>query len=164
MDRAPNLSAALVDAAGAPPDVQEELAQAKRALAEAQDRLATSESRLDIRNRELALLRGSHELLVSTLDAANDGIITLQYSDNSMYFNIRFVELWDIPEDKLSDMDNKKLGEFQLARVKDPDEWRGHVERRRQNPDEEDFSIVELNDGRVLERHVIPQRINGKCV
>jgi two-component system, sensor histidine kinase and response regulator len=165
MDRAPtNLSAALADAGGAAPDLHAALAQAKLALAQAQDKLAKSESRLDIRDRELALLRGSHELLVSTLDAANDGILTLQYSDNSMYFNIRFVELWGIPEDQLSDMDNKKLGEYQLARVKDPDEWRGHVERRRQNPDEEDFNTVELKDGRVLERHVIPQRIHGKCV
>jgi two-component system, sensor histidine kinase and response regulator len=165
MDRAPtNLSAALADPVGAAPDPHAELALAKLALAEAQDKLLKSESRLDIRNRELALLRGSHELLVSTLDAANDGIITLQYSDGSIYFNIRFVELWGIPEDELSDLDNAKLVQFQMEQVKDSSAWAAHVERRRQNPDEEDFSLIEMKDGRVLERHVIPQRIHGKCV
>jgi len=165
MDRAPtNLSAALADAAGAVPDLQAELAQAKLALAQVQDKLLKSESRLDIRDRELALLRSSHELLVSTLDAANDGIITLQYSDGSIYFNIRFVELWGIPEDELSDLDNAKLVQFQLDQVKDADAWAAHVERRRRNPDEEDFTLIEMKDGRVLERHVIPQRIHGKCV
>ncbi|MGZ5196213.1 MAG: PAS domain S-box protein, partial [Ramlibacter sp.] len=165
MDRAPtNLSTALADAAGAAPDPHEELARAKLALAQAQDKLLQSESRLDIRNRELAVLRSSHELLVSTLDAANDGIITLQYSDGSIYFNIRFVELWGIPEDELSDMDNAKLVQFQMEQVSDPGAWAAHVERRRQNPDQEDFSLIEMKDGRVLERHVIPQRVHGKCV
>ena len=113
--------------------------------------------------RELAQLRTSHQQLVSTLDAANDGIITLQ-GDGSMYFNIRFVELWRIPEDTLCDIDNDKLVEFQLSQVKDPQEWRGHIERRRANPDEEHYTTVELKDGRVLERHVLPQRMGGKCV
>jgi two-component system, sensor histidine kinase and response regulator len=165
MDRAPiNLSAAPGDAAPAATDLHAELAQAKLALAQAQDKLLKSESRLDIRTRELALLRGSHELLVSTLDAANDGIITLQYSDNSIYFNIRFVELWGIPEDELSDLDNAKLVQFQMAQVKDPAAWAAHVDRRRLNPEEEDLTSIEMKDGRVLERHVIPQRIHGKCV
>jgi two-component system sensor histidine kinase/response regulator len=164
MDRAPtDLSQALAAQAG-PLPLEEELAQARRELAEARDRAANSETRLDIRNRELALLRSSHELLVSTLDAANDGIITLQYSDGSIYYNIRFVELWGIPEDKLSDLDREGLSEFQLSQVADPVEWTAHVERRRLNPDEEHFSTVELKDGRTLERHVIPQRIHGKCV
>jgi two-component system sensor histidine kinase/response regulator len=164
MDRAPNeLSTALAAVAG-PAPVDDELAQARRALADLQEKLTRTENRLDIRDRELGLLRGSHELLVSTLDAANDGILTLQYLDNSMYFNIRFVELWGIPEDKLSELDNRALVEFQLSQVKEPAEFMAHIERRRANPDEEDFSVVELKDGRVLERHVIPQRIHGKCV
>jgi two-component system, sensor histidine kinase and response regulator len=112
---------------------------------------------------ELARLRGAHEQLVSTLDAANDGIITLQ-SDGAIYYNIRFVELWGIPEDKLADLDISKLLAFQLSQVRDPGSWMEHVERRRTNPEEEDYATVELNDGRVLERHVLPQRMGGKCV
>jgi len=171
MDRAPKeISSVLAEAGSPAAGLEEELAQARRALAEAQDKLNRSENKLDIRTRELSLLRGSHELLVSTLDAANDGIITLQYADGhdggatSMYYNIRFVELWGIPEDTLSDLDVKGLGEFQMKQVKDPDEWHALVEQRRRNPEDEDYSIVELKDGRVLERHVIPQRIHGRCV
>ncbi|HWP13035.1 MAG TPA: PAS domain S-box protein, partial [Ramlibacter sp.] len=113
---------------------------------------------------ELTRLRSSHELLESTLDTTSDGVLTLQFSDDSMYYNIRFVELWGIPEDKLCDLDLKSLVEFQLLQVADPDQWRVQVERRRLNPEGEDLSVVQLKDGRVLERHVIPQRIHGKCV
>jgi two-component system, sensor histidine kinase and response regulator len=118
----------------------------------------------DPRDQELARLRASHELLVSTLDAANDGILTLQYSDNSFYFNIRFVELWGIPEDELSTLDIQVLTKFQLTRVKDPAGWLEMIAQRRDNPEAEDLNVVELKDGRVLERHVIPQRVHGKCI
>jgi len=165
MDRAPTeLSTALAEAGHVPHPLEQELAQARRQLADIHDRLLVSEKRLDIRERELALLRGSHEQLVSTLDAANDGILTLQFADQSFYYNIRFVELWGIPEEKLSDMDLEALVELQLSKVKDPDEWLAHVKRRREHRDEEDFSIVELKDGRTLERHVLPQRLHGRCV
>jgi two-component system, sensor histidine kinase and response regulator len=165
MDRAPtDLSHALAEAGEATASPQDELARARLALAQAREQMADAERRLDLRDRELVALRGSHELLVSTLDAAGDGILTLQYSDNSMYFNIRFVELWDLPEDKLSDMDIDALMKHQLARVKDPGAWQALIDERRSNPDDEQLNAVELANGRVLERHVIPQRIHGKCV
>ncbi|HSV34922.1 MAG TPA: response regulator [Ramlibacter sp.] len=136
-----------------------------RAPTELSTALATSqEQELAEARRELALLRSSHELLVSTLDATSDGILTLQYADNSMYFNIRFVELWGIPEDRLTDLDMHSLMDFQLTQVSNPDDWRTLIEHRRRNPDAEDYHVVELKDGRVLERQVIPQRIHGKCV
>ena len=120
----------------------------------------------DPRDAALARLQASHALLVSTLDAASDGILTLQYNEGEtdLYYNIRFVELWGLPEDELSDMDVGKLVEFQMQRVKEPQEWAALMERRRRQRDQEDFSVIEMKDGRLLERHVIPQRIHGKCV
>jgi two-component system sensor histidine kinase/response regulator len=165
MDRAPLiLSHALAQAGGDSASLEEELAQARRELAEVRERMASQQAQLDTRDRETAFLRRSHDLLVSTLDAASDGIATLQHSDESIYYNIRFVELWGIPEDQLSELNLKSLVEFQLSRVKHPDDWHAHTERRRLEPNSEDLNLVELKDGRVLERHVIPQRIHGKCV
>ncbi|MEO5669592.1 MAG: response regulator [Ramlibacter sp.] len=142
----------------------EDLAQARLELAQVRKELARCETRLHLRDRELVAIRGSHELLVSTLDAANDGILTLQYSDDAMYFNIRFIELWGIPEEEISSLDSQKLAQFQATRVNDPQDLIEHIEARRRNPEAEDLSVIDLKDGRVLERHVIPQRIHGKCV
>jgi two-component system, sensor histidine kinase and response regulator len=165
MDRAPtHLSRALSEAGHEPASVQAELVRARRELAELRDKLASGESRLDMRVRELELLRNAHELLESTLDATSDGIATLRHADDSIYYNIRFVELWGLPEDKLSDLNLKSLLDFQLSRVKDPQVWHAHTERRRLNPEAEHLTVVELKDGRVLERHVIPQRIHGRCI
>ena len=46
----------------------------------------------------------------------------------------------------------------------DPADLLAHIEQRRQHPDSEDLSLIELLDGRVLERHVLPQRVHGQCV
>jgi len=113
---------------------------------------------------ELAQLRRSHELLVSTLDAASDGIVTLRHSDGSIYYNIRFVEMWNLPEDKLGDVSKTSLIELMLSRVKDPAGLAARIEQRSLNPEAEDLSILELKDGRVLERRVMPQRIQSQCV
>ncbi|MEP6825364.1 MAG: PAS domain S-box protein, partial [Ramlibacter sp.] len=163
MDRAPTeLSNAVAE--NDPCVAGDVLAQLRSALAQANAQLALSGQRLDVRDRELQLLRHSHEQLVSTLDAASDGILTLRYSDNSLYYNIRFVELWGIPEDRLDTLDNEALIALQVARVKDPEALLASIELRRNNPDTEDYSVIELLDGRVLERHVLPQRLHGRCV
>lgn len=172
MDRASHdLSNAMAPVRHGAPSLEEQLAQARQELAHAREAAASSEAVLQVRSRELALLRGSHERLVSTLDATSDGILTLQYSQGTdrirapwLYYNIRFIELWGISEENLDDLDGAGLVQFQLSRVTDPDEWRAQVERRRRNPALEEVTIVELKDGRALERHIRPQRILGKCV
>src|SRR5665647_1157813 len=68
----------------------------------------------------LAALRKSHELLVATLNAASDGILTQSHADGSFYYNIRFVEMWGLPEDRLGDFSQASLIELMLSRVKDP--------------------------------------------
>jgi two-component system sensor histidine kinase/response regulator len=112
---------------------------------------------------ELARLRAANEQLASTLDAANDGVITLQV-DGGIYFNIRFAELWQLPDEAIPGASDQKMVDWQLERVKDRAKWLELIARRRANPDEENYTLVELKDGRVLERHVLPQRIRGRCV
>src|SRR6185369_12518721 len=133
------------------------------AVCEGRDTPAGLEEELAHTRRELAQLRGAHQLLSSTLDAASDGIIALPLNE-SMYYNIRFVEMWGIPKDKLAELTLASLLELQLGRVKDPAELLARYQERRRNPDTECLSIVELKNGRCLERHAIPQRSHGKCV
>ena len=145
MDRAPTELSQALDGTGYAP-ASEELAHARAAVS------------------ELAELRRSHELLVSALDAASDGILMLRYSDGSLYYNIRFVELWGIPEDRLGDLNQTSVTELLLSRAKNPAGYAALIERHRLNPEAESLSTIELRDGRVLERQAVPQRIHGQCV
>jgi two-component system, sensor histidine kinase and response regulator len=144
MDRAPHeISAALAHDTGVPHDLQDELACLRRELAE---------------------VRNSQQLLLSTLDAASDGIVTLQHSDGSLHFNTRFAQMWGIPESEIGRIDRDDLVRLQATRVKDPEQQLLRSERLLQNPEQAVICQVEMLDGRVLEREVSPQRIGGKCV
>ncbi|MBC7379478.1 MAG: response regulator [Burkholderiaceae bacterium] len=126
--------------------------------------LAVRTQQLEERDRELADVRSAQSLLLATLDATNDGILAIQYSDGGLYYNIRFIEMWAIPEDGLDLLDEVTLTGLQLAQAKDPEQMFALIERRRHDQDAEDFAVVELKDGRFFERRVHPQRLRGRTV
>src|SRR4051812_40385660 len=83
-------------------------------LDEARQALAT-------RTAELGDARRGLELLHATLDSTTDGVLSVNFSDRSMYFNISFVEMWRLPEDALSAMTEDELLSLQAAQLVDPD-------------------------------------------
>jgi two-component system sensor histidine kinase/response regulator len=133
-------------------------------LTPAQHELAGLRQQLQQRTRELAEVRSAQSLLLATLDASNDGVLAIQYSDGGLYYNIRFVEMWGIPEDGLDLLDEPTLVGLQLAQAKDPEELSDLINRRRNDHEAEDYSVIELKDGRYFERHVLPQRLRGRTV
>jgi PAS domain S-box-containing protein len=103
-------------------------------------------------------------LLLATLDSTTDGILAMGYFGRAMHYNARFIEIWGIPPDKLATLNDAALLAMQLAQVRDPENFLAKVEARKLRPDEEQFSVIELTDGRILECHVMPQRVRGKRV
>ena len=83
-------------------------------------------------------------------------------SGRAMHFNSRFVDIWGIPQDKADGLNDAALHALQLAQAKAPERLLAILERIRARPDEERCDRVELADGRVLECHVMPQRIRGR--
>ncbi|HTH79071.1 MAG TPA: hypothetical protein VL593_08845 [Ramlibacter sp.] len=142
----------------------QELAQMQRTLAAAQHKLGTATRTLASRTQELTEARAALALLLATLDATQDGILALGYFGRAMHYNTRFVEIWNIPQDKLASLNDSALLAMQLAQVKDPARFLDIVQTQQANPDEHQITIVEMTNGRVLERHVIPQRVRGKRV
>jgi PAS domain S-box-containing protein len=142
----------------------QELANAQRALAAAQQKLGSTSRSLESRTQELTEARAALALLLATLDSTTDGILALGYFGRAMHYNTRFVEMWNISQDKLAALNEAALLAMQLSQVKDPQRFLVDAELRKGRPDEEHFSVVELTDGRVFECHVLPQRVRGKRV
>lgn len=142
----------------------QELAAMQRALAAAQQKLGSTSRSLESRTQELAEARAALALLLATLDSTSEGILALGYFGRAMHYNSRFIEMWRIPADKLGGLNDGALLALQLAQVKDPQRFLAEAEARKARPDEEHFSVVELTDGRILECHVVPQRVRGKRV
>jgi PAS domain S-box-containing protein len=135
-------------AAGEAESLREELRIVRRQLERVQENLAQSQS--------------SMSLLFATLDSTGDGIMAFQFADGKLFYNMAFVSMWRIPEDMLAGLGPHELMALQAAQVKHPDELA--EESSRFDPDAEDFSVVELKDGRIFERHARPQLVHGKSV
>src|SRR5688572_28848890 len=142
----------------------QELAEARRALAAATQKLGTTSRTLEGRTQELTEAKAALALLLATLDSTSEGILAMGYFGRAMHYNTRFIEMWRIPPDKLATLNDGALMAIQMSLVKDPGRFLAHVEERKTNPDAEQFAVFELTDGRVLECHVMPQRVRGKRV
>src|SRR4051812_18160143 len=160
-DKQPPQAAGLMDLVNR---LAQELTEARRALATATQKLGTTSRTLEGRTQELTEARAALALLLATLDSTTDGILAIGYFGRAMHYNTRFIEMWRIPPDKLGELNDSALLAMQLALVKNPERFLVDVQERKAQPDAEQFTIVELTDGRALECHVMPQRVRGKRV
>lgn len=141
-----------------------EVAQVQRQLGAAQQKLLSTTRSLEARTQEVAEARAALALLLATLDASQDGILAMGYFGRAMHFNTRFVEMWGIPEEKTACLNDPALLALQLVQVRDPQHFLEISQARRAQPDEERCDLVEMTDGRILECHVLPQRVRGRRV
>lgn len=142
----------------------QELAQMQRSLAAAQGKLVSTGRTLEARTQELGQARAALALLQATLDAMQDGILAVGYFGRAVHYNTRFVEMWRIPPERLESLNDAALLALQLTQVKDPARFLEETQAQQANPDQARRSLVELTDGRILERRLLPQRVRGKRV
>jgi two-component system, sensor histidine kinase and response regulator len=112
----------------------------------------------------LARTRSAYQLLELTLSSVGDGILSLHDITGAIYFNERFAQMWSIPRDRMGELDFKSLIARMALQVKDPEALRARVELHKKNPGAEDVCAFEMNDGRVIERRVAAQHIQGERV
>ncbi len=141
-----------------------ELSEVRRTSAMATQRLSTLTRTLDCRTQELTEAKAAVALLLATLDSTTDAVLAMGSFGRAMHYNTRFIEMWALPQDKLATLNDGALLAMQLAQVKDPEAFLANFEQRKARPDAEQFSMIELTDGRILECHVKPQRVRGKRV
>ena len=158
-------------AAGPPVKMQElvnrltqELAHMQRRQALSHQRLAKTAGSLQARTQDLAEARAALALLLATLDLSQDGVLAMGAFGRALHFNSRFIAIWGIPPDKAAHLNDAALLALQLTQVKDPARFLDFVQARRARPDEERREVVEMTDGRILECHEMPQRVNGRRV
>jgi PAS domain S-box-containing protein len=141
-----------------------ELAEVRRALATATQKLGTATRTLEGRTQELTEARAALALLLATLDTTTDGIIAIGHFGRAMHYNTRFVQMWGIPPDKLPTLSDSALLALQLTQVRDPAGFLARIEERKAAPDTEHVSLVETTDGRLLRCRVVPHRVRGKRI
>ncbi|MES2786801.1 MAG: PAS domain S-box protein [Pseudomonadota bacterium] len=111
---------------------------------------------------ELHAARSTMELLYSTIDSASDGIIAIRFDPPSSHCNKAFVRMWNLPEDRSGEMSVEEIIAMQAVQIADPEAYLEEIRTR--DIGKPDFSILELKNGRVIERTVSPQLASGRVV
>ncbi|MCJ0763493.1 response regulator [Variovorax terrae] len=123
--------------------------------------LATRVSELE---QELARARLSLKLLLTTLNSTDDGIMAVRFADGKTYSNTKFLEMWGTSAEPPGPAQAEQQMQRHAALTRDPERFIAKIRELQAHPELEDFDVIELNDGRTFERHVIPQRVDGKVV
>ncbi|WP_158502037.1 PAS domain-containing protein [Vitiosangium sp. GDMCC 1.1324] len=97
-------------------------------------------------------------LLRTTLEATADGVLVTNLDRRITAYNRKFQELWHIPDELMAHRDDGRTLAFVLDQLPHPEPFYARVQEICEALEEESLDILELRDGRILERYSCPQR------
>jgi len=109
-------------------------------------------------------LKLSVSLLRATLESTADGLLVVDSAGKIVHFNLRFAQLWRIPETILATRDDQKALAFVTDQLLHPEEFFAKVAQLYDTPQADSFDVVLFKDGRVFERYSRPQWLDTRPV
>lgn len=103
-------------------------------------------------------------LLHGTLESTADAILVVDLHNKWVLHNQKFVDLWQIADEIIASRDDKAALSYVLNQLEDPDGFLCRVHELYVTPEASSFDTIQFKNGKVIERHSIPQRIDGNVV
>jgi PAS domain S-box-containing protein len=103
-------------------------------------------------------------VLNSTINAIGEGILVTDSNNNITYFNTKFLKMWKISDTLIKQNSIEELIKFTASQLKDKKTFIESVVHLSHEPYMEGKEILELLDGRYIERYSRPQIMKGKAV
>ncbi len=107
-------------------------------------------------------LRAANSVLAATLESTADGLLVVDMNRQIVSFNRRFAEMWRLPPDVLNARKSDVAAAHVLSQLCDPGAFTTKLADLHADPDAEFHDVLEFHDGRLFERHSLPQRIDGE--
>jgi signal transduction histidine kinase/CheY-like chemotaxis protein len=126
-----------------------------------EDELIEAKSQLERKTEELGL---SLAMMKATLNAASDGILVTDGLYRVTAFNQKFVDMWQVPAPVLDCADHRSVATVIAAFFVDRDAFLERIEAIYRSEEPTSFDVLELTDGRVVERQSSPQVLDGRVV
>ncbi len=114
--------------------------------------------------RKTEALAHSLAMMRATLESTTDGILVTDYDAQITDFNQQFVEMWRIPPETLATGSHQKLQEVTSEQFAYPEAFRARMKEIYAQRPPETHDLLELIDGRVIERVSKIQRIGDRNV
>jgi PAS domain S-box-containing protein len=119
------------------------------------------EQRVKERTDELA---SSISLLNATLNSTADAILAINLSGRVICYNEKFSTMWNVPSAMLAEGDNEQIILHSAEQAENPEEYLRRVTELREHPGEASLDILNMRDGRRVERVIHPQLMDGKRI
>ena len=113
------------------------------------------------RTRVARELEESLSCLQATLEASADGILVVDGQRRIAHYNARFVDMWGLPASVIDAGDSNRCLAFAIEQIKDREAVLDRVKVIYETPDVDSDDVLELLDGRVVERYSRPLRVGG---
>ncbi|MCY7317840.1 MAG: response regulator [Ramlibacter sp.] len=128
---------------------------------QAEQELIDAKEDLERKTRQLA---HSLAMMKATLDSATDGILVTDKTFRVTAFNEKFVQMWKTQAALLEGVDHPALMRVIAGYFTDPSAVVARVEEIYRTAPPTSFDLLELSDGRLLERYSRPQVVEGEVV
>ncbi|NVJ01609.1 PAS-domain containing protein [Myxococcus sp. AM009] len=112
----------------------------------------------------LESLAHMNSVLRATFDSIAEGVIVVDLNKRVTAFNKRFLDIWGLTEEMMVDRDAERVLERSAGGVKHSESFTSRIRERFEASAQVDVEVVELLDGRILERKSLPQRMGGTII
>lgn len=121
---------------------------------------------IDVTERKIAekKLQYSNVMMNAALESTVDGILVVGRDEKIVRWNRKFVDIWQIPEHLLEARAGGPVLNQMATAVVRPDEFVSKAKELYLYQEVSSFDLLELADGRVLERYSQPLRIGEEIV
>ncbi|HMT06763.1 MAG TPA: PAS domain S-box protein [Pyrinomonadaceae bacterium] len=116
------------------------------------------------RRRAESKLRDTLSLFETTFESTADGIVVMGLDKQIVTCNKKFVEMWQVPQDMIDRKDGPALVQHVANNLVNTEEFLQRIGETYKTPDAALSEILELRDGRILERYSQPQYLDGKPI
>jgi PAS domain S-box-containing protein len=117
------------------------------------------------RKERARMLARRKAILEAQAEATLDGLLVVDTDRRVVFFNDRFLDVWNVPAGPLNRSHRavpfeEGLLEEMSALLPDPEAFRKEVEYLYDHPDKENRDVVRLTDGRWVDRYSAPIRVD----
>ena len=95
-------------------------------------------------------------LLDTQSETSIDGILVVDENGKMISFNLRFIDMWGIPEDIARSGSDERAIKSVLGKLRDPDEFLSRVRYLYENKEVKSRDEIGLRDGRTFDRYSAP--------
>lgn len=109
-------------------------------------------------------LSNSISLLNASLESTDDGILIIDLEGNIFKWNSKFLELWQVTKEDMYEKKNDLSSPFFKEKIRNLQVFFSTISQTKAEPELITEDIIEFIDGRIIERHSFPQKINETIV